>query len=111
MQELIEEVRTWAREVEQLGQPRFGELGARVELIRQTLAERSPRAEEAPTARDDDAQPAEPSACRLQLQELRQRLEANPAEFSSWSGAVSTLEKILDPIDRKTTNGRNPEER
>lgn len=106
--EPVNELRTWARDVAQLGQPRFGELGARIELVRQALARRCNEAQgERPATPQRANEPPQPDTegavqltdCLRQLEELTNRLVASPAGFSSWSEAVSELESVLARLE------------
>jgi len=111
LRQTVEELRGWWQEVEQLGKPRFGEMGTRVESLRSIVAEHfqleeaggylkeplnaAPHlAEQAQRLKSDHA------AVLSELEHLAQRLEASPCEVDCWTAAWHELAAILARLEQ-----------
>lgn len=96
----------WRAELCQLGQPRFGEMGMRIQQIRNLLADHFAAEEEdgylsaalrvAPqfTARAEQLQRQHQEFLQ-QLDDHIRRLTATPAQFASWSDACRDCDRLL----------------
>lgn len=102
----LDEFGRWRADLCQLGQPRFGEMGVRLQQIRQLLADHFATEEEggylasalsvAPQfARRAEELQLQHREFLQQLDELIVRLTSSPAQFPTWSDACREFEAFL----------------
>jgi hypothetical protein len=101
------ELLAWCDEVDQLGFPRFGELGQRVRELRDCmsplLVAEQPALPGAPpdapseTVRERSSRP-EPATLLAQVDDLIFRLSAEEPQFNCWRSAVSQLRTVLSEL-------------
>lgn len=111
LQRSIQDLRQWWRELEQLGKPRFGEMGTRVHALRELLSEHFRLEEEggylkeplnAAPHRAPQAQAlrADHTAILADLERLARQLEAAPCELDCWTAAWHELAAVLARLER-----------
>jgi hypothetical protein len=111
LRQTVEELRGWWHEVEQLGKPRFGEMGMRVKALRSRVAAHFQLEEtggylreplNAAPHRAEQAQRllADHAAVLADLDRLSQRLEASPCEFDCWTAAWHELAATLARLEK-----------
>jgi hypothetical protein len=111
LQRSVQELRLWWREVEELGKPRFGEMGTRIHALRELLSEHFRLEEDggylkeplyaAPhLATQAQTLRAEHSAILDDLERLARRLEAAPCELDCWTAAWHELAAVLARLER-----------
>jgi hypothetical protein len=111
LRQTVEELRGWWQEVEQLGKPRFGEMGMRVETLKAKLAAHFKLEEAGGYLKEPlNAAPhlaeqaqrllADHAAVLADLDRLSQRLEASPCEFDCWTAAWHELAAILARLEK-----------
>jgi hypothetical protein len=111
LQRSVEELRLWWWEVEELGKPRFGEMGTRIHALRELLSEHFRLEEDGGYLKEPlNAAPhlasqtqtlrAEHAAILDDLERLARRLEAAPCELDCWTAAWHELAAVLARLER-----------
>jgi broad specificity phosphatase PhoE len=111
LRQTVEELRGWWHEVEQLGKPRFGEMGMRVQTLKSKVAahfeleEAGGYLQEPLNAAPHLAEQAQRlltdhKAVLAELDRLSHRLEASPCEFDCWTAAWHELAAILAKLEK-----------
>jgi hypothetical protein len=111
LRQTVEELRGWWHEVEQLGKPRFGEMGMRVQTLKSKVAahfeleEAGGYLQEPLNAAPHLAEQAQRlltdhQGVLAELDRLSHRLEASPCEFDCWTAAWHELAAILALLEK-----------
>jgi DNA-binding transcriptional MerR regulator len=106
----IDEWRAWWKELAEFGDPRFGEMGVRVEEIRNVLAQHFEHEENSDLFKElGETQPGIAQQSQKLLTEHRQfienlnrlcsRLKASEPDFDFWGDARREFEQFLDHLE------------
>lgn len=107
----VQDLRTWWREVQEMGQPRFGEMGARVAAVREIVAQhfrleeeggylQEPVAAAPQLARRAQALLADHAAILADLDRLAERLAGSPCDLKCWTEAWHELAAVLARLEQ-----------
>jgi hypothetical protein len=99
LRDLINELRSWLYEVEQLGIPRFGETGYRLRNFRQSLFQHFQTCRRDRSGGMGEVSEQESERLLDRLDRMINQLEMTDPPFDSWQQVIRTLNEFSDDLD------------